>query len=172
MNISHIDLKKFQQFICGIFQAEGTSGVYFVKKYSLRVAFNFSIGHNYSKEAAILFLRLQVFLGRIGKIKLLHTTAGQIHIRYSISNTQEIIEKAVPYFKFVYGDKRYVLSNLSKINNIWINIKNMTGIEQEDYLNQVSQFIHLVYSTNLHGNSRKIHLCTKSYSSLSSSPPP
>ena len=60
LDISLVDSKKFHEFINGFFQAEGTSGVYFVKVDSLRVAFNFSIGHNYSKEAAILFLRLQV----------------------------------------------------------------------------------------------------------------
>lgn len=157
MDISHINPVLFQEFVCGLFQAEGTCGAYFPKKDSLRVVFNFSIGQNYSKQAAILFLTLQAFLC-IGNIRVEYTSSGKVYIRYVITNTLDIIKKAIPYFKYVYGQKRYVLFNLSKIYNIWINIKNTTEKGKPEYLNQVSHLIHLVYSTNLHGNPRKISL--------------
>ena len=160
LDISYINPVWFQEFVCGLFQAEGTSGAYFPKIDSLIVVFNFSIGQNYSKQAAILFLTLQAFLC-IGNIKVEYTSSGKVYIRYVITNTLDIIKKAIPYFKYVYGQKRYVLFNLSKIYNIWINIKNTTEKGKPEYLNQVSHLIHLVYSTNLHGNPRKISLQKK-----------
>jgi hypothetical protein len=44
-----------KSIINGLYQAEGTSGVYFPKADSLRVVYYFSIGQNYSSEYAILF---------------------------------------------------------------------------------------------------------------------
>ena len=168
LDISKIDYKEFQEFANGFYQGEGTNGAYFSSIDSLKVKFNFSIGQNYSKQAAILFLRLQAFLGGIGRIKIDYTTSSKIHIRYVIYNTQEIFEKAVPYFNLVYGHKRYVLANLMKIYNLSINIKDNSN--KEDYLKLVSELIHLVYSTNLQGNPRKI--CLQEKLSFFKIPPP
>ena len=66
LDISKIDYKKFQEFANGFYQAEGTTGAYFSSIDSLKVKFNFSIGQNYNKQAAILFLILQALLGDIG----------------------------------------------------------------------------------------------------------
>jgi hypothetical protein len=82
---SVLNYKEFQLFINGLYQAEGITGVYFPKKDSLRVVFYFSIGQNYSPEAALLFLRLQAILG-VGNIKIDFNNTGKIHIRYVISN--------------------------------------------------------------------------------------
>lgn len=115
LDTSDTDSKAFQEFINGLFQAEGTVGVSFPSKESLRIVFNFAIGQNYSEEAALTFLRLQAFLG-IGRIKVEYDAfLGKAHIRYVVTNTQEILDKVVPYFKFIYGQKRFGLANLMKI---------------------------------------------------------
>jgi hypothetical protein len=56
-------------FINGLYLAGGITGVYFPLKDSLRVVFYFSIGQNYSPEAALLLLRLQAILG-VGNLKV------------------------------------------------------------------------------------------------------
>ena len=117
LDISLIDYYEFQQFANGLFQAERTSGAYFPYKDSLRVIFNFSIGQNYSIETAILFLRLQAFIGGIGKIKVEYSVSDVIHIKYVIQNSLEVFEKAVPYYLlrflkmiFIYSlDSFYIL---------------------------------------------------------------
>ena len=49
----------------GVFQAERLIGAYFKKDDSIKVAFIFSIGQNYSHQAALFFL--QYFLEGIGR---------------------------------------------------------------------------------------------------------
>jgi len=61
-NIYFLNKEYFHQFINGLYQAEGTAGVYFVKKESLNVKFLFSIGQNYSAEALNVFINLQKIL--------------------------------------------------------------------------------------------------------------
>lgn len=164
LDVSHINYKEFQEFANGLFQAEGTCGVYFPNKDSLRVVFSLSIGQNYSKEAALLFLRLQVFLSGIGKVKVEHSTTGEVYIKYTIHNSLEVIEKAAPYFKYVYGSKKYILAYLVEIYNLSIKLKNipLNEIEgNEDNLKLTSKLIHLIYSTNLDGQPRKISLKEK-----------
>ena len=106
--------KNFQLFINGLYQAEGITGVYFPIKDSLRVVFYFSIGQNYSPAAALLFLRLQAILG-IGNIKIVLNKSGIPHIRYVVYNTKEVLDKIVPYFSFLYGQKRSDLAKLHRI---------------------------------------------------------
>lgn len=158
LDISHINSEEFQEFVCGLFQAEGTSGAYFPKKDSLRVVFNLSIGQIYSKEAAISFLTLQAFLC-IGNIKVEYAPSGKVYIRYVITNTLDIIEKAIPYFKFVYGKKRHVLVSLVKIYELSVKINNTYASGENNLL--VPELIHLVYSINLDGQARKISLQEK-----------
>ena len=91
--------------------------MYFPLKDSLRVVFYFSIGQNYNPESAILLLRLQAILG-VGNIKIELNHTGRPHIKYVVYNTQEILEKIVPYFLFLYGQKRFDLGKLHRIYDL------------------------------------------------------
>ena len=98
LDSSALNHKEFRLFINGLYQAEGITGVYFPPlKDSLRVVFYFSIGQNYSPEAALLFLRLKAILG-VGSIRIDFNNTGKIHIRYVVSNTDDILKKVIPYF--------------------------------------------------------------------------
>lgn len=111
---SVLNYNEFQLFINGFYQAEGVTGVYFPKKDSLRVVFYFSIGQNYSSEAALLFLRLRSTFG-IGNIRIELTSTGKPHLKYTVSNTNDIIYKVIPYFSFTYGQKRIDLAKFPRI---------------------------------------------------------
>jgi len=87
-------------FINGLYLAGGITGVYFPLKDYLRVVFYFSIGQNYSPEAALLLLRLQAILG-VGNLKVYLNNTGKTHIRYVISNTKDILEKRIPSFSYL-----------------------------------------------------------------------
>ena len=153
-----IPLKKedFHQFINGFYQAEGTTGVYFNRKDSLKVTFKFSIGQNYSSEALNVLLNLQKILG-IGKIKLEFNSQNKAHIRYNVSNTKEIFDKVLPYFSLVYGQKRRDFFILEKIYKLSPYVSKNTELNPA----LVSEFIHLVYCTNPEGQERKVSLIEK-----------
>ncbi len=144
----------FHQFINGLYQAEGTMGAYFKKKESLSIRFNFSIGQNYSPEALDVLLNLQKILG-IGKIKLELSMKNQLHIRYKVSNTEDIFNKVIPYFSLLYGQKRKDVFSLKKVYEL-------SNIEYSKLDNSfISELIHLVYSTNPEGKKRKLLLKEK-----------
>lgn len=151
---SNIEFKNFQMFINGLYQAEGISGVYFPKKDSLRVVFYFSIGQNYSPEAALLLLRLRSVLG-VGSIKIESSTRGIPHIRYIVTNTKDILNKIVPYFTYLYGQKRLDLAKLHSIYDL------STTLCQSFDKKLALELIHLVYSTNPEGQERKVTLADK-----------
>lgn len=156
LNISNIDFGQFQQFANGLFQAEGTIGAYFSSKESLRVEFNFSIGQNYSEEAVDFLLKLKAFLG-IGRITVEKNILGLIHIRLVTTKTQEILDKVVPYFKYIYGRKRSDLAKLDRINNLYMQIRGSSDKNEK----LISELITLVYSINLEGQAKKISLNEK-----------
>jgi hypothetical protein len=152
---NNLNKKDFQQFINGFYQAEGTTGVYFTKKESLSVSFWFSLGQNYSPEAVNVLLNLKKILN-VGRIKLEFNSQGKAHVRYVVSNTIDIFDTVVPYFSYLYGQKRKDLVILEKIYKLSLDIKNFK-------LNTtfISEFIHLVYSTNPEGQERKVSLFEK-----------
>jgi hypothetical protein len=115
-SISNINREDFHQFINGLYQAEGTLGAYFVKIDSLRVKFLFSIGQNYSAEALNVFLSLQKILN-VGLVKLEFNSKNQPHIRYCVSNTKDILDKTLPYFSLLYGQKRKDMTIIKKYIN-------------------------------------------------------
>lgn len=88
----------FHQFINNLYQAEGTVGAYFPKKESLRTVFNFSIGQNYSPKAFDVLLNIQKILD-VDKIKLEFNKKYQPYIRYVCTNTDDIFNVVIPYFK-------------------------------------------------------------------------
>ncbi len=49
---------------------------------------------------------IKAVLGGVGRVKAEIITNGNIHLKYIISNTQNILEKVVPYFKYIYGPKK------------------------------------------------------------------
>jgi LAGLIDADG endonuclease len=155
---SDLNYKEFQMFINGLYQAEGIMGVYFPRKDSLRVVFYFSIGQNYSSEAALLFLRLQATFG-FGNLKIELSNTGKPHIKYVVTNTKDILFKVIPYFTFIYGQKRIDLNKLSRIYNL----STVISLSRKKTFNEelVSELIHLVYSTNPDGQKRKITLTEK-----------
>ena len=128
--------------------------MYFPLKDSLRVVFYFSIGQNYNPESAILLLRLQAILG-VGNIKIELNHTGRPHIKYVVYNTQEILEKIVPYFLFLYGQKRFDLGKLHRIYDL------SNTLSKTFDSNLALELIHLVYSTNPKGQERKITLAEK-----------
>ncbi len=152
----YINNEDFHQFINGLYQAEGTVGVYFAKKESLRVNFLFSLGQNYSPEALNVFLNLQKIL-KVGSLKLEFNLQGKPHIRYNVSNTKDIFDKVLPYFSLLYGQKKTDLARLKKIYKLSLN--NLKYIKPNSVF--VCEFIHLVYSTNPEGQRRKVSLTEK-----------
>src|ERR1700746_601327 len=102
---SSLNKEDFHQFINGLYQAEGTMGAYFPNKKSLKIVFSFSIGQNYSPEALDVLLNLQKILG-IGRIKLEFGLKNEPHIRYIVTNTEDIFNIIIPYFSLLYGQKR------------------------------------------------------------------
>lgn len=154
--IVSINKEDFHQFINGFYQAEGTAGVYFSKKDSLKVNFLFSLGQNYSPEALNVFLNLQKIL-KVGNIKLEFNSQGKSHIRFNVSNTKDIFEKVLPYFSLLYGQKK---RDLAILNLIYIlSLNNFSNSKLNPTF--VSEFIHLVYSTNPEGQQRKVRLTEK-----------
>ena len=103
--LDKIDRKQFQEFINGLCQAEGTFGVYFPKKESVRVVYYF-IGQVYSRESLLLFFRLKAFLGGIGRIQVETTAADNFYIKYIVNNAQDIINKVIPFFFNIFMVKR------------------------------------------------------------------
>jgi hypothetical protein len=150
-NIYSLNKEYFHQFINGLYQAEGTAGVYFVKKDSLNVKFLFSIGQNYSPEALNVFLNLQKILN-VGRVKLEFSSEGKPHIRYIVSNTYDIVGKILPYFSLLYGQKKIDLAILDKIYKLSLILKTSTSI---------NEFIHLIYATNPEGQKRNVSLTEK-----------
>jgi len=151
-----INKEDFHQFINGFYQAEGTTGVYFVKKDSLKVKFLFSLGQNYSPEALNVLLHLQKTLN-VGNIKLEFNSLGKPHIRYNVSNTLDIFNVVLPYFSLLYGQKKRDLAVLYKIYTLSINNLNNSNLSSTF----TSEFIHLVYSINPEGQKRKVSLTEK-----------
>jgi hypothetical protein len=157
-SISGLNREDFHQFINGLYQAEGTLGVYFVKIDSLKVKFLFSIGQNYSPEALDVLLSLQKILN-VGVVKLEFNSKNQPHIRYYVSNTKEIIYKTLPYFSLLYGQKRRDMAIIKKKYIYILSLHNLNdSINNFIYINE---FIHLVYSINPEGNKRKVSLAEK-----------
>jgi hypothetical protein len=146
----------FQEFINGLYQAEGTMGAYFPKKDSLRVVYSFSIGQNYSPEALDVLLSLQKILG-VGRVILEFNLEDQPHIRYKVSNTQDIFKIIIPYFSLLYGQKRKDISTLKRIYQLY---SNKIEYFKLDNL-YASELIHLVYSINPYGQRRKFSLAEK-----------
>lgn len=154
--IPDLNPQYFHHFINGLYQAEGTAGVYFVKENSLKIKFLFSLGQNYSTEALNVLLILQKTLC-VGNVKLEFNSKGQPHLRYIVSNTKDIFNITLPYFSLLYGQKKIDLAILNKVYKLSTN--KFKGSNNNS--TSVSEFIHLVYSTNPEGNKRKTSLVEK-----------
>jgi hypothetical protein len=128
-------------------------GAYFPKKYSLRIVFYFSIGQNYSPESFDVFLSLQKILG-IGKVKLEFGSKDVPHIRYTITNREDIFNIAIPYFLLLYGQKSKNIVILKRINKLLISSLEYSELNK-DY---ISEIIHLVYYINPFSQNRKLSL--------------
>jgi len=145
----------FKKFINGLFQAEGTITAYFKKSNSLRLGFYFAIGQNFTPEAANVLLLLQHYLCGIGKFKFEKTISGNIHIKFVVTNKDDIFKIVIPYFTYLYGDKKFAFIKLEQIYQIINNLLN--GFTTELAYNLIT----LVYSLNPDGNSRKLSLTEK-----------
>jgi len=67
-------------------------------------------------------------------------------------NINDILDKIVPYFTYLYGQKRIDLAKLQYIRDLSSNL-----IKSFDK-NFAIELIHLVYSTNPEGLERKVSL--------------
>jgi hypothetical protein len=96
----------------------------------------------------------------VGNIKIILNSSGIPHMRYVVSNTKEILDKVVPYFTFLYGQKR---SDLAKLPRILDLSKALSGKEKTFDVTLASELIYLVYSTRNapKGQERKITLAEK-----------
>lgn len=90
-----------------------------------------------------MFILLQHFLGCIGKFKFEELSNGNKHIRFVVTNREDIIYKVKPYFSLLYGQKRLAFNKLIRIYEI---TKNPLLYNNS---NLVSKLIQLVYSINL-----------------------
>ena len=148
----------FRKFINGLFQAEGTISVYFRHKTYLNVAYYFSIGQNYSLEAAKVFILLQYFLGGIGEFKFSNSDKNVIHIKYIVFDKKSIMNVIKPYFSLIYGDKLIAFTKLERIHQI-ITDSGQTSLSNKKDLTY--ELINLVYSLNPDGNNPKLTLNEK-----------
>lgn len=156
---SGINREDFREFINGLYQAEGTMGVYFPKEDSLRVRFNFSIGQNYSIEAVKVFSSLKKILG-VGLIKLDFDLKDQAHVRYVISNTKDIF-LILPYFSFLYGQKKGDIIRMERIYKLSLLLTTLSKKGVKPSIFFINEFINLVYSINPEGQQRKLSLKDK-----------
>jgi hypothetical protein len=145
----------FQIFINGFFQAEGTLSIFFKTANSLRLGYYFAIGQNFTPEFAKLMLTLQFFLGGVGKFRLEETSSGNKHLRFVITNKEDINNKVLPYFTMLYGDKKYAFLKLSRILEIVSRISTTVTTDLS------YELITLVYSLNPDGQERKVSLTEK-----------
>jgi len=104
-----------------------------------------------------LFSRSQYFLGGIGYFRLVVGSKGKIHLRYSITNTKDILEKVLPYFSLLYGQKR---ADMAKLNRIF-QLSTNPALIQSFHTDLASELIHLVYSMNPESQDRKVLLAEK-----------
>lgn len=144
----------FRKFINGLFQAEGTISVYFRHKKYLNVAYFFSIGQNYSLEAAKVLILLQYFLGGIGKFKFYISDNNIIHIKFIVFDKNSIMNVIKPYFSLIYGDKEKAFLKLERINFIIADLSNINK-------NLTYELINLVYNLNPEGNNTKMSINEK-----------
>ena len=56
-------------------------------------------------------LLLQHYLCGIGKFKFKKTISGNIHIKFVVTNKDDIFKIVIPYFTYLYGDKKFALLN-------------------------------------------------------------
>lgn len=89
----------------------------------------------------------------MGNIRIDFNNTGKIHIRYVVSNTDDILNKVIP--NFIYGQKRL---DLAKLDRIYYLSKTLSQIFDQKL---ASELIHLVYSTNPKGQERKVTLTAK-----------
>lgn len=74
------------------------------------------------------------------------------HIRYVISNREDILKKVKPSFSLIYGQKITDFCKLDRIHQLATNLSTLSSIDP--YL--ASELIHLVYSFNPDGQGRKV----------------
>jgi hypothetical protein len=94
---------------------------------------------------------------KVGRIKLEFNRHGIPHIRYNVSNTKDIFEIVLPYFSLLYGQKKRDLVIIQKIYGLSLDLIK----ESKFNITSISEFIHLVYSTNPEGQERKVLLTEK-----------
>lgn len=83
------------------------------------------------------------------------TSTGKPHIKYVVNNTKDIINKVIPYFSFIYGQKRLYLAKFPRIY-FFSNVLSNTFDKK-----LANELIHLVYSPNPEGQKGKISLTEK-----------
>ena len=115
----------------------------------------FSIGQNYTKDSAKVFLLLQHYFEGAGYFKIELNSTGNKHLKYVISDRRFILTKVIPYLSEIYGQKRFDLNKFESIYKINEELTNKYDP------NLVYQLIHLIYSTNPDGNIRKLTLNEK-----------
>lgn len=95
----------WQEFINGLFMAEGHVGAHFQGDKTLGLMYILEIGQNYSVEAGNLFLTTREYLGGAGKFALLLMKGEKEYISYEITKRQEVLG-SLAYFKYLYGSKK------------------------------------------------------------------
>lgn len=153
----NIDSNEFRSFKDGFFQAEGTITMWFNGPKWFSFDFYFSIGQNYTTEVATMLLLLQHYLGGIGYFRIITTTNGNKHIKYIVTNKEDIIKIVIPYFNQVYGDKKKGFIIINKIYELTKNIPSGTNYNKI-CKSIVIKIIILAYSLNPDGNNKKLNL--------------
>ena len=115
----------------------------------------FSIGQNYTKDSAKVFLLLQHYFEGAGYFKIELNSTGNKHLKYVISDRRFILTKVIPYLSEIYGQKRFDLNKFESIYKINEELTNKYDP------NLVYQLIHLIDSTHPDGNIRKLTLNDK-----------
>ena len=78
----------------------------------------FSIGQNYTKDSAKVFLLLQHYFEGAGYFKIELNSTGNKHLKYVISDRRFILTKVIPYLSEIYGQKRFDLNKFESIYKI------------------------------------------------------
>ena len=121
------ELKQYQLLVNGVFQAEGYAGGSFphISKYSFTPWFK--ISQNASLFSLDFFCLLWVILDKKLNFTITKNHLSVYHIIIYTKNWDVIINKIIPYFSFVYGNKYKGLIMLNEIYLLTRSPENLTN---------------------------------------------
>ena len=164
---------KFNQLVQGVFQADGHIGGYFLSKDKVKFRPLVYISQNATNESILFFKQLNKIFNNQMKYQIFLTNKNNYHIRMQSRDFNFIINKFIPYFSNLQGDKYLGINYLEKLYHLLELLKKESQIIKQSnktYKENIQnlsilkfKIINLAY--NLVDNSKK-HLSIKEKSVL------